>query len=648
MLRLNTYLRALLALLLFAGAGVAHGAAPAAASGPAPDARHHSRAAAAGLPLHACIKRALPADRPVDLLRSPSAFDCTHEQATFGPGNYWLRYDLSGLDLRSGVSNGRLITSALTGDDSSTKEAGDSEDTEIRDHFFFLPIWQSDTQLHVLRADGSTGMLHLDNRAISRFTRIGAGVEIPLDLLGPATLATPARPTVVLLRIEGAINGTEVLHAPALVSDGEGDRAEMLETAFYSGFVGLCVALLIYNLMIWLQIREDFQFTYCLMLGAMIAYAFAYSGAWSLFMPDDDILNRIRVAYATLGMTAALAIRFFVQFIEPEAVPEAVRIVARLCRFSLLGASLAMLLASPVTAPLFDRFYVYAFVPVPIVATAIAVAGVRRGSEAARVLLLAWAAPAAMSALRILQALDLIAFDALIAHSTVLAMSIEALLSALAMALRIKRIARERDTARAEEQLARRLADIDPLTGLLNRRALLERIQAREPVQGLACHWRILLIDIDHFKQINDTLGHDTGDRVLCELGEMLAARAGPSGLVARLGGEEFALLAPASDMPAATALAVLADVRAKRFTGRVSMTISIGVAEGPATDTEQWHFLYRQADTALYAAKAQGRNRVIDRGQCAASGKRALTLPAIAPATYAREALNPGRSRHR
>ena len=128
-------------------------------------------------------------------------------------------------------------------------------------------------------------------------------------------------------------------------------------------------------------------------------------------------------------------------------------------------------------------------------------------------------------------------------------MGAEALIASLGVAYRIYLLSRERDQARAHERAACRLADTDPLTGLFNRRALLDQAVGRSGPQTL------ILADIDHFKRINDTLGHDEGDEVLRGFAQALIDTLPPGTLAARIGGEEFALLADADHAPDAEVL---------------------------------------------------------------------------------------------
>ncbi|MCP5386640.1 MAG: diguanylate cyclase [Novosphingobium sp.] len=158
------------------------------------------------------------------------------------------------------------------------------------------------------------------------------------------------------------------------------------------------------------------------------------------------------------------------------------------------------------------------------------------------------------------------------------------------------------------QRRARELALSDPLTGLLNRRALLDNALALGREEPL----RLLVIDIDHFKAINDGHGHDVGDQVLCEVAERLAIRAEIMGSVARIGGEEFAILGTAAELPEALALAILIDLRTAAMPHGQPLTVSIGIAEGSVGSEDDWRDLFQRADMALYEAKQSGRNRAV------------------------------------
>ncbi len=176
-------------------------------------------------------------------------------------------------------------------------------------------------------------------------------------------------------------------------------------------------------------------------------------------------------------------------------------------------------------------------------------------------------------------------------------------------------------TATWLQELIDRLVDIssrDPLTGLANRRHF-ELALARE-VDRVARSGEsalLLVVDIDHFKRINDTYGHAVGDQVIRVVGEALAVTVRPMDLVARIGGEEFAVVLP--NCPAAFGPQVAERVRQRVARtsvplfdgGLVTVTVSVGGAfaqQWVRSSAELW---MERADRQLYRAKAEGRDRV-------------------------------------
>src|SRR6266851_4771428 len=152
----------------------------------------------------------------------------------------------------------------------------------------------------------------------------------------------------------------------------------------------------------------------------------------------------------------------------------------------------------------------------------------------------------------------------------------------------------------------------DELTKLPNRRALAQRfLQETQRARRHRAGITFVMVDLDHFKQVNDTYGHLNGDAVLAELASILSTGLRESDVCARYGGEEFALILPETTEAGARTLAerIRAKVAAATFPGGLKLTISVGVAatEEPALFTQ----LIDRADQALYAAKQGGRNQV-------------------------------------
>lgn len=173
------------------------------------------------------------------------------------------------------------------------------------------------------------------------------------------------------------------------------------------------------------------------------------------------------------------------------------------------------------------------------------------------------------------------------------------------------------DSLRESNQRLQELAATDPLTGLANRRTLMESLDREfRRSQRNGSPLSLLMVDVDYFKKVNDSFGHQQGDRVLTSLAELLEKHLRPYDLAARFGGEEFSLVLP--ETPMAEALKVAERLRLATpqlaFGGplrQLRLTLSIGAATYPGGGIRNIEDLIRQADDALYLAKRNGRDRV-------------------------------------
>lgn len=191
----------------------------------------------------------------------------------------------------------------------------------------------------------------------------------------------------------------------------------------------------------------------------------------------------------------------------------------------------------------------------------------------------------------------------------------------LLLTLGFMRMVQDRREARS-----RRAALRDPLTRMLNRRALVKALEhcirdASRQVHPLA----LLLIDVDHFKRVNDTHGHISGDKVLRHVSRVLASNVRSDVYLGRFGGEEFVIVCPGMGMEEAQILAerLILAVRSSsvHIKGQaLQVTVSIGGFAGPVGAHTQWETLLEAADSAMYRAKESGRNRVVMHRQLPAS----------------------------
>jgi diguanylate cyclase (GGDEF)-like protein len=235
----------------------------------------------------------------------------------------------------------------------------------------------------------------------------------------------------------------------------------------------------------------------------------------------------------------------------------------------------------------------------------------RRGSRSAGWFLLAWTL---LEAFTIATTVRLLLnsgneLDRVVYIGMPLSMVTAALLIALGIADRLR--AQRHALTEAE-----RHAQIDSLTGVLNRRSLIERLDAaclRARARGLPIS--LLFIDLDHFKEINDSFGHPAGDACLAAIIPPIQAELRQSDVIGRYGGEEFVVILSSADAAAARPIAQrilerVAGVRVAGFGEPIALTCSIGVATSDMLGVWGEH-LIAQADAAVYAAKRSGRNCV-------------------------------------
>ena len=170
---------------------------------------------------------------------------------------------------------------------------------------------------------------------------------------------------------------------------------------------------------------------------------------------------------------------------------------------------------------------------------------------------------------------------------------------------------REIEERRRAEEEVRFMAYHDALTGLANRELFSLRLQEAIAANDSVA---VLFMDLDGFKSVNDTLGHDTGDLLLQEIARRISGEVGDGDTVARMGGDEFTVVIPSPASPEAleeTAAGILEGISVPaRLSGRdISVTASIGISIYP-DDGVTVQDLMKHADIAMYAAKEQGKNR--------------------------------------
>jgi diguanylate cyclase (GGDEF)-like protein len=527
-------------------------------------------AAAQSIKLTNCILKAQPHERAEQMLFRAASFDCNSEQSQLEPGDYWVRMPVpQSVDLpREGLV------------------------------FRTASLWDQGFDLWAVHSTGEIENYRpFEKQAISPM-RLGATIIVPLRQHN-----APVAMLLAKVKSSGAVRG--VMLQSQLSSSESAITFEMTMAVLYAGFVGLCIALLVYNAALWHAMREPFLLAYCAMLTSTLAYGIFTSGAPHYFAPDLLGTDRLRFTIPLLAFSASTALVFMRFFFENAHVPRWLVRVTYAHAIIIAVYATAYALLAPWQIKLLDLIYVCGFIPVPLLFGCYVAAAFRHRDPFLGYFLLAWSGPALSVALRMLHGFDILPYHILIENSTLFGLAFEALVSSLAIGYRVRRLAQARNRAEIAEAHALSMADTDPLTGLLNRRAFLRTLLERKS------SWTLLLLDIDHFKRVNDSLGHEGGDEAIVQFARAIRSAIPHGALVARMGGEEFAI-AYRGDMMLIEPDELLAQIRQIDLREGYRITASIGIANRIVGSDDDWKILYRAADMALYRAKSGGRDRFI------------------------------------
>jgi diguanylate cyclase (GGDEF)-like protein len=375
----------------------------------------------------------------------------------------------------------------------------------------------------------------------------------------------------------------------------------------YGLLFGFLLALMAYNAMLYLGRRDPAHLLYAVYLISVVLLNFAYTGhglAW--LWPGQLGLQRYVILIAMVVFSAC-GLLFANRFLQlARLAPRLHKTVMAWCLASL--ALMAVLV-------LFDQHLGAAwFAFAGVLAFTVAMVGLgtftwRRGHMEARYFLSAAVCGMVGTATTAFAVLGWLPMTTATYHSLELGIALDATLLALALAYQMRQ-------QQQQSLQATYLANHDPLTELHNRRGFLERARAAYSVAVRSDRpVAIVLLDLDHFKQINDQFGHEAGDQVLARSAKLLASAGRAGDVLARWGGEEFILFLPDTDLGQAAAFAErlrqsMADLRVTHQQTELQLTASFGVAQRHSQTTLEE--LIKLADQALYEAKRTGRNRIV------------------------------------
>ncbi len=509
-----------------------------------------------------------PTDSLPQILREPDRFDCDSPQSALTPGDYWIKMAVPLSAQPEG--QGMLFRTAS--------------------------LWDEGFEIWAIHGDGHIKHYKPFSKQPINPMRLGATAVVPLR-----SHSAPVTALIAKVNDSAAVRG--VMLQSQLSTSESAITFEMALAVLYAGFAGLCVALLVYNIALWRGMREHFLLAYCVMLTMTLAYGVVTSGAPHYFIKGLSGADRLSMTIPLLAFTASSALIFMRYFFENAHVPKWLVRITYAQATVMAAYSVIYAMTAPAHVKLLDAIYVDLFIPVPVLFCVYIWTAWRHKDPFLGYFLLAWTGPVISAMFRMLHGFDILPYHILIENSTLMGLAFEALVSSLAIGYRVRLLALARDRAEIAETNAMLMADTDPLTGLLNRRAFLRKLLEQRS------HWTLILVDIDHFKRVNDSLGHAGGDDAIICIAGVLRKYTPKGAIIARMGGEEFAISYP-SDLPLTPDPdSLLSDIRSINLAEGYRITASIGIATRPVADENDWKILYRAADMALYRAKSSGRD---------------------------------------
>lgn len=385
----------------------------------------------------------------------------------------------------------------------------------------------------------------------------------------------------------------------------------------YGLYFGAMVALIFYNLILYLNLRSPGHRLYVIAMSCVIALMGMNSGLLQNVLPG--ILQSHTLVLHTIfnAFVAAATARFFQEFVGSRRfTPIIHRLVTLIIIANLLVAAVAVVIPPAYLPQLVMVVQPIGTLTLVVLLLGSLTAGLR-GSSSGYVFLAAWCAFAIGAFIYTLLSFDVIERTPAGEYSLYIGSVMEAMILALGLSYRVGQLRTQRNVAIREQHRAARLANIDSLTGAYNRRFIenyLDGLLGSD--ERRAFPGSLIMLDMDNFKPVNDDFGHAAGDAVLQEMTRRCLDVLRAEDVLARLGGDEFAIVLP--DQSGDQAITVAEKLRKEIAREPVAVgmelvpiSVSIGVISSFDVGAT-WYSAFKHADKALYEAKRAGRNRVV------------------------------------
>ena len=446
-------------------------------------------------------------------------------------------------------------------------------------------------------ADGHSRSDYFDSQRIVHNWTTGTRFALPVDLRGVET---------VFIRFDRPL-GPDAASSIAWKAPAAVEWERWTSLTILGIIIGMLALNVVISAFIAFAIRRRFAWYHCAFSTLLIVYVATSGSLVFLVFPDMALASRSVISYGAIAWAIALLGPFILDFFEEGMIGPRMRRAGIAATWLVFLAGLVLPLGMLLDVSL-RPLYNLAFLPGAALTVIATVAALRRGSSAARAFAVAWAVPLIFALERVTRNLGVYRLPPLADFAFYGALAVEAGLLTLAIGWLVSRMRHERDVAIAERSLMELEARRDALTGLPNRRDYDHRSWRRG--EALA------LLDLDHFKTVNDHYGHATGDTVLKVVGAVLAQAVAEGTIDGawRMGGEEFAIAIHTGGArhSAVAVNGVRARIPYAIHSELVGLDLTVTASAGLAdVDVEDIAASYRAADRMLYSAKMAGRDRL-------------------------------------
>lgn len=388
---------------------------------------------------------------------------------------------------------------------------------------------------------------------------------------------------------------------------GDSAQRDMFNGYSYGLLYGVVTALLLYNFILFLQLRLKRYLFYVIYLATFVLTNQSYTGhAYFLFWQQSPFLQQWMIPFF-ITLYALSGIVFTFLFLKSRTLfPRVFFMTLFACLAVLLLQGVFFIQKAQSLAVILSISLVVFFA---VFSWLLTIFSLKKSPKEVWYFLVATIATLTGSIITAMTVFGVLPYYEITYRAVEIGISIDVILLSIALAEQFRLL-------RHEKQLAQQLANLDPLTGLFNRRAFYERAKlslynARRYNKNLSG----ILFDIDHFKKINDQYGHSIGDEVIKKAAEIVQAMIRKGDVSARWGGEEFVILLPENRLSETILLAERLRESIEKLVvsttkGQISFTISLGVAQ-LSQEMNSIDELIRLADMRMYQAKQSGRNQI-------------------------------------